>query len=96
MKLNIGWLTVAFWISTAVAGADLLVEAHREYQKKCPEVPVLADYWSKPGAKFWESFPKNCRVENLLCKIDVNLLNKKIDECWVFWSGQQKDIARKT
>ncbi len=96
MKVNIGWLTVAFWISTAVAGVDLLVEAHREYQKKCPEVPVLDDYRARPGAKFWEKFPKNRRVENLSCKIDVDLLNKKIDECWAFWSGTQKNVARKT
>ncbi len=57
---------------------------------------MLASYSTAPNAAFWENFPAFYPVPKAQNRINLELLEEMVSNCWDRWGSQQRRIAKKT
>ncbi len=81
------------------------IEGSKDVVKSCPnpyipptrkslEIPILKSYEHEAKEDFWSIFPKNYN-RKVLKKVNIKVLKKLIQKCWLSWTLPQRMTAKK-
>jgi hypothetical protein len=85
------WQTIQTWLNKGPSFTENFNKPTPVFKKKCPEIPKLQCYKSKPDPKFWENFPCNSEAKP---HVNVKKLEEKISSCQSYWTLHEKKVAK--
>ena len=93
LGLPLDWATISSWLDPTI-GADIPPPlAQAPLKKKCPEIPALPNYRSRPPNSFWSTFPSQSLPEGISTQINIKVLKAKVANMTGRWTSHQKERA---
>ncbi len=96
LGLPASWGIIRKWLRDCKPAQRAKPAAAKAFKKKCPEIKKRASYSAAPNAAFWENFPAFYPVPKAQNRINLELLEEMVSNCWDRWGSQQRRIAKKT
>ena len=84
------WSIIQGWLFKGPSITMKPVKTEPTFKKKCPEIPKLKCYRSKPNLSFWKLFPSNTEASK---HVNIEKLEEKILNCKNSWTIHEKKVA---
>lgn len=88
------WTTIENWIDDSRDLPATRAETADQAPIVHDEIPMLGNYNSVPGVKFWEKFPSNY-PKNLAQTVNRKKLKMFVQKFWFKWSLPERMVAKK-